>query len=116
MNKHAIVMGALDGTYICTKDGYAYFLGPQADKKLSWQEAINWCQSLGSDYKLPNNDILNECYKNPELRKQFNTDYYWSSSEYSSTIAWFKSFHDGYQDGANKIYTDYIRAVKVSKI
>ena len=42
----------------------------------------------------------------------FASDYYWSSTEYSSTFAWLQGFGDGYQSGLNKVNGLYVRAVR----
>ena len=112
MNEQVILMGVLDGTYICTQDGYAYFLGPQADSRKNWQDAITWCKTLGPDYELPNKEVLKQCYDKQELRSQFTAATYWSSSEYSSTSSWFQDFNIGIQFNTYKYTTFYVRAVR----
>lgn len=74
--------------------------------------------SLGgqSDWFLPSRDELYLMYKNLHLNNQgnFNTSaYYWSSSEYASSNAWFFYFYSGsaYLNGA-KNYAGYVRAVR----
>lgn len=42
----------------------------------------------------------------------FAADYYWSSSEYSSSSAWKQSFNIGYQTGNGKANSNYARAVR----
>ena len=42
----------------------------------------------------------------------FADNYYWSSTEYSSTIAWFQFFLSGYQDASSKGDTYLVRAVR----
>lgn len=112
MSSEEIVLGILNDTYICTHDGYAYFLGPQADKTMTWHDAITWCESLGNEYELPNKDVLEQCYKKQEIKTQFNTDFYWSSSEYSGTYSWYQTFNNGDQYGNNKNDSNYVRAVR----
>ena len=112
MSEQDILMGILDGTYICTQNGYAYFLGTQADKTMTWHDAITWCESLGNEYELPNKDVLEQCYKKQEIKTQFNTDFYWSSSEYSSSDSWNQFFVNGYQYNSNKLNSCYVRAVR----
>ena len=87
--------------FICCHDGYAYFLGPEAPDRLNWQYAIDWCKSLGDEYELPNKEVLNECFKNDSIRKEFKRGgWYWSSTvheKYGSRI-WGQSFDSGYQN------------------
>jgi hypothetical protein len=45
--------------------------------------------------------------------EDFNATYYWSSTEYSATIAWAQTFGSGYQYTIfNKGYTFRVRAIR----
>lgn len=114
--KEEILLGILNSTYICTNDGYAYFLGPEADKKMAWEKAIDWCKNLGDNYELPDNTCLSACYKNEELRKQFKLDWYWSSIEFNSTGSWLQDFFAGSQYSNYKGNYGNVRAVRKVKI
>ena len=70
-----------DEPFICVHDGYSYFLGPEAPTELDWQDAIDWCKSLGDEYELPSKEIINTCFKNKIIRKEFKRVWYWSSDE-----------------------------------
>ncbi len=67
-----------------------------------------------SDWFLPSKDELNLMYQN--LKKKgiggFADDYYWSSSEYSSTSAWTKGYNLGYQGNFIKDSNLHVRAVR----
>jgi hypothetical protein len=42
----------------------------------------------------------------------FANDYYWSSTEYDSSVAWWQNFLDGFQDGSGKGGINDVRAVR----
>lgn len=42
----------------------------------------------------------------------FAAGFYWSSTEFSTTNAWWQYFHDGIQGDSNKSFADYVRAVR----
>ena len=63
-------------------------------------------------WELPSKEVLNVMYKKKEELGGF-TDYnYWSSSEYSSYIAWLQTFFYGYQYIGNKYNYKYVRPVR----
>ena len=79
--EHLILDGVLrNEPFICCHDGYAYFLGPEAPTRLNWQDAMNWCKSLGDEYELPTKEVLNVCCENESIRKEFLPDWHWSST------------------------------------
>jgi len=66
------------------------------------------------DWFLPSKDELNQMYQNLYLQGKggFSSDYYWSSSEASSSHAWKQNFTNGYQYGNVKYYGNRVRAVR----
>ena len=72
--------------------------------------------SLGgySDWFLPSKDELNLMYENLKVFGVggLSDDYYWSSSEYSASRAWYQYFYDGYQFGNIKSDAARVRAVR----
>ena len=44
--------------------------------------------------------------------ERFAAGFYWSSTEYSATGAWYQSFSNGYQGNATKVISDRVRAVR----
>ena len=104
--------------FIGVFDGYAYFLGPEAPIELNWQDAIDWCKSLGDGYELPIKEILNECYQNEPIREEFKKSWYWSSTVYENydNDAWIQGFTSGPQSSLNQPYPLYVRAVRKIKI
>ena len=79
---------------------------------LDWDQANAACNALGSGWRLPTKEELNEMYKNKDAIGGFNRSTYWSSSEYNDNRAWGECFGDGYQTNLSKDYTTYVRAVR----
>lgn len=65
-----------------------------------------------SDWFLPSKDELNKLYINRVAIGGFADDYYWSSSEYSTTNAWRQNFDNGGQANYVKYYAKRVRAVR----
>jgi len=64
----------------------------------NWQEALTAASSYGSGWHLPTKDELNLLYKNKNVVGGFAVlGYYWSSTEYSSSSAWYQYFLTGHQ-------------------
>jgi hypothetical protein len=62
---------------------------------------------------LPSKDELNEMYLNRSVIPSLDTAYnYWSSTEYSRTLAWVQSFSSGGQAGGNKDGIAFVRAIR----
>jgi len=82
----------------------------------NWYEAIDLCENYKgegfNDWRLPTKEELNELYKYHKKFGGFVDHYYWSSSEYSATIAWSQCFANGDQFGTSKNYSYYVRAVR----
>ena len=114
--EHLILDGVLrNESFICCQDGYAYFLGPEVPDRLNWQDGMNWCKSLGDEYELPSKEVLNECYKNKSIRKDFKCGgWYWSSTVHKKykNDAWLQYFYTGYQGLSTQTPTLYVRAVR----
>ena len=65
-----------------------------------------------TDWYLPSKDELNKLYIAKAFVGGFSTGYYWSSSEISSTSAWYQNFGNGYQGSNGKSNTAGVRAVR----
>ena len=67
-----------------------------------------------NDWFLPSRDELYLMYENLKGFGVggFDSDSYWSSSEYNARIAWRQNFDDGYQIYLDKRYTLPVRAVR----
>jgi hypothetical protein len=96
---------------ICELNGYRWQLGPEADDELNWQDARDWCQSVGGE--LPPREVLLMAYTNEETRPLFKAGcWYWSSTEFSATYAWTQTFSNGNQLQYTKTATNYVKAVR----
>ena len=70
-----------------------------------------------TDWYLPSKDELNKLYINRTTIGGFASggiegDFYWSSSEFSSSEAWDQEFNVGYQGNGIKSYPTYVRAIR----
>jgi|GEM_PF-2471008 len=100
---------------ICEINGYRWHLGPEADNKLNWDDAKNWCESVGGE--LPPREVFLMAYLNEGIRPLFKPEWYWSSTELDETLAFLQAFYDDGQDNNFfKTDTNYVRAVKRVKI
>jgi hypothetical protein len=99
---------------ICKLNDVKWLLGPEAPEKMNWYEAIEWCRSVGGE--LPTREILLICYLNTEIRRKFKTEWHWSSTECSATLAWGQGFSYGYQGNGTKTGSDYVRAARAIKL
>jgi len=82
----------------------------------NWYEAMELCKNYKSegfdDWRLPTKNELNEIYKYYKKFGGFVANCYWSSSEYSATLAWYQYFNNGDQGFTNKANYGYVRAVR----
>lgn len=83
-----------------------------------WHGAVDYCKALGME--LPTKEELNLIYElskiTPEqfINRRFN--WYWSSTEFSSTYAWNQGFNVGGQYDIDKTFSLYVRAIQRVKI
>ena len=82
--------------------------------EMTWTEAIRACSELGSGWRLPTKEELQEMYEKLHEKGQGNfKDVYWSSTADSSGYAWAFNFYDDsylycpYKDGSY-----YVRAIR----
>ena len=114
-----ILYGVLRGeTYICCIEGHAYFLdrGLPPTPCLNWKAAINWCESLGDEYELPSKEVLNACYENDSIRKEFTEGWYWSSTTAKCNYSWVQYFYFGDKGTDSQLLTACVRSVRKIKI
>ena len=81
-------------------------------QKLNWEDAKKACTKLGKGWTLPTKDELNILYQNRYKIIGFADYFYWSSSEYDHSYAWYQSFYDGDQDYYEKHTTYYVRPIR----
>jgi hypothetical protein len=84
--------------------------GPEAPSTLPWQEAIDWCKTMGDGWRLPTIGELRIAYE--QNVEGFASSSYWSSSEYDSNHAWYQYFYNGYQNYTNKTTNPRVRACR----
>lgn len=87
---------------------YHFELYPDSLGEMTWDKAVETVKKLSDGWRLP---TIEECfiiYKD----KLINKDYYWSSSENSTSYAWSFNFINGSAISANKGYTTYVFAVR----
>jgi len=99
---------------ICELDDYSWHLGPEAYDEMNWQDAKAWCELVGGE--LPPRDVLLQCFMNEDIKSEFKTEWYWSSTAFNASHAWGQSFYNGTQDFTNKSIYNCVRAVKKVKI
>jgi hypothetical protein len=66
---------------------------------MTWYEAMKKFQNDPDGWRLPTKEELNWMYKSKDTLGGFTFDFYWSSSEYSSSYAWDQNFYNGHQYG-----------------
>ena len=99
---------------ICELNGYRWLLGQEAEETLSWNDAVEWCKSIGG--VLPPREVLLMAYLNQETVEGFAHDLYWSSSEDNSHPAWHQNFNNGNQSYYLKNGTFRVCAVRCIKL
>ena len=99
---------------ICTLNSFKWVLGEEAPKPMNWYDAKAWCKSIGQ--QLPPREILLLTYLNPEIKKHFADNNYWSSTESGSGFAWYQLFFSGFQSGTSKDTTYRVRAVRAIRV
>lgn len=79
--------------------GYLYHVYPDMGE-MTWSQAMSACNGLSyggyDDWYLPNNEELNAMYQKRSSIGGFSATCYWSSTEYSSSSAWYQRFDVGY--------------------
>ncbi len=83
-----------------------------APKQMTWDEANEYCKSLGEGWRLPTKDELNQMYQLKDEIDGFGEGWLWSSSQSSSSSAWVQLFSDGNQGISTKYNDDSVRAVR----
>lgn len=98
--------------FIGEVDGKKYYLGPEADRQMNWEQAKKWAASVGGQLMPREVGVL--AFKKAEIRKQFRTDdWYWLEDEYSSSVGWIQYFDNGGQFSSSKTNASCVRAVFV---
>ncbi len=64
------------------------------------------------DWYLPSKNELNLLYLQKSVVGDFAGNYYWSSTEDDSSVAWNQNFNSGNRYNAFKVYALYVRAIR----
>ena len=83
------------------------YWGETADKEMNWEDGKEWCEKQGG--RLPTKIELLQAYE--EEVDGFVASYYWSATEYNSTLAWLVPFYNGNTYYNNKTIATYVRCV-----
>jgi hypothetical protein len=81
--------------------------GKSSDREMTWDEAKDWCEKQGG--RLPKMWELVKAFE--EKEEGFVANLYWSSTELSTTNAYFVHFNSGNTYNFNKTYSYYVRCV-----
>ena len=100
---------------ICTQEAIKFEVHPKTFQKVSWQDATDKCSILGKGWRLPTRIELLIIYINKDDIGNFETNYYWSSTQSDNSIAWLQYFFNGDQDITNKKSLNYFRPVRSIK-
>ena len=82
------------------------------EKEGTWDEAVQYCKSLGEGWRLPTIQELWYIYEEKELKKEFSSASYWSSTDFIDINAWYFFFSIGLAGNSDKTSTCYVRAVR----
>lgn len=89
--------------------------------RVNWYQATEYCKTIGME--LPSKEELNLLYKLykfyrpfPEYFPRQENRWYWTSTESSSTDAWWQNFVYGYQYIGRKSDNYHIRPIKRIRI
>jgi len=87
--------------------------GAEAPKRMTWDEAVQWCESQGEGWRLPNIAELLQAYWG-KVEGFTQSSIYWSSTTYPAnyTFAMFVSFGYGLAGNDGKALSSYVRCVR----
>jgi len=80
----------------------------KSESKLTWDQAQEYCKSLGKGWRLPTISEMFYLYEDKIIKE----NYYWTSSEYDNLNAWSFDFINGSADYNDKYSAAYVRAVR----
>ena len=82
------------------------YWGETAEKEMTWEEAKDWCTEQGG--RLPTKNELLQAHKDVD---GFLSSYYWSATEYISTLAFSVNFSNCSSLLSFKTYALNVRCV-----
>jgi len=80
----------------------------KSESKLTWDQAQEYCKSLGKGWRLPTISEMFYLYEDKIIKE----NYYWSSSEFASGSSWGFNFNVGAAVNNHKNGPTYVRAVR----
>ncbi len=84
-----------------------------APTEMTWDEANEYCASLGGGWRLPTKEELNEMYLNKDEIGEFGENWLWSSSQSSiGNYAWNQNFSNSNQGSNYKSLSSSVRACR----
>ena len=75
-------------------------------------ETVEGITTIYGDWYLPSKHELNLLYLQKTVVGSFAINYYWSSTEVDSSIAWEQDFTYGFQGVGSKFLANYVRAIR----
>ena len=81
--------------------------GESSKVEMTWDEAKKWCKAQGG--RLPKLWELLKAFEDKE--EGFAYFHYWSSTEYSATIAYLVYFYNGNTYNNYNTYSSYVRCI-----
>jgi hypothetical protein len=92
-------------------DAHLVLLDVLPGASLDWSAAMAWSEGLGDGARLPTRFEAALLYAH--LRDEFRKDdWYWTSTQYSESGAWYQDLYYGYQYYDVKKYEAHARAVR----
>jgi len=99
------------------------WMAQDLDKSMPWQEAMDYCESLGGGWRLPTVKelfaVLDHTKLSPALKidAPVQSDWYWSSTTYVgyTDLAWLVNLGYGAVSLDNKANTNYVWPVRDAK-
>jgi len=96
------------------------WMAQDLDKSMPWQEAMDYCESLGDGWKLPTveelQSVLDYTKLSPAIKLDVpvQSDWYWSSTVYvgDTDFAWVVSLNYGNVINDSKTNTNYVWPVR----
>ncbi len=79
---------------------------------MNFAEAKRACEAKGNGWHLPTKEELQKLYENKDKVSGLKTNFYWSSSEDYSGVAWGQRFSSGFQADGRETDSFYVRAVR----
>ena len=97
---------------IAISESFSFEIYPTDLGEMNWDDAMKACADLGDGWRLPTRLELLLMYNNQDELGGFADNFYWSSTEFDSNLAWAQNFDVGGQYYNIKSNYLYVRAVR----